>query len=230
VPRLAILFEFILIAALTAPLNLQSAEIMTYDQVVTDTFWNRLYVTGGWTLYCGYRFDATKRTEDGRVLTIEHIYPTRAMLKHLNCTSRQQCRESKNRRFIMMEADLHNMYPVWRTVNAVRNGSSYGIIDGENWRFDDCDFERQNGIAEPRAIARGNIARAIFYMHYQYGITIDKELLALLKEWNREDPPSAQEKQRNNYIEKIQGKRNPYIDHPELADKITISWLRPGKK
>ncbi|MEE8233859.1 MAG: endonuclease, partial [Gammaproteobacteria bacterium] len=40
--------------------------------------------------------------------------------------------------------------------------------------------------------------------------------------WNKEDPPSDQEKVRNDKIEKIQGRRNPYIDDPSLADQISI--------
>ncbi|NIQ17145.1 MAG: nuclease, partial [Candidatus Dadabacteria bacterium] len=83
--------------------------------------------------------------------------------------------------------------------------SNYGEIEGEDWRYDGCDFERKNGIAEPRPLARGNIARAIFYMHREYGIPIEKDILVTLKEWNRKDPPSAHELKRNNKIEKIQG-------------------------
>jgi len=119
-----------------------------------------------------------------------------------------------------MEADLHNLYPIWQNLHNFYYDSNYGVIKGEDWRYDGCDFERKSGVAEPRPLARGNIARSIFYMHYKYGVPLEKELLSLFKEWNNQDPPSKHELQRNSKIEKIQGNRNPYIDNPKLAEKI----------
>jgi deoxyribonuclease-1 len=60
----------------------------------------------------------------------------------------------------------------------------------------------------------------MFYMRDTYGLVIYRRLGDRLKQWNREDPVSAFERQRNDAIEKIQGNRNKYIDHPELADTI----------
>ena len=42
----------------------------------------------------------------------------------------------------------------------------------------------------------------------------------MLFKWNREDPVDQWEIERNNRIEKYQGNRNPFIDHPEFAEKI----------
>ena len=42
----------------------------------------------------------------------------------------------------------------------------------------------------------------------------------MLLEWNRLDPVDEWEMERNNETAKIQGNRNPFIDHPELADII----------
>lgn len=49
-----------------------------------------------------------------------------------------------------------------------------------------------------------------------------EECYAVLKEWNRIDPPSAVEVNRNNYVESIQGNRNPFIDYPQLVDRCLI--------
>ena len=57
-------------------------------------------------------------------------------------------------------------------------------------------------------------------MHTQYGLPINNSNIDLLKRWNKEDLPSKQEKSRNDRIEEIQGKRNPYIDNPDLIDKL----------
>jgi len=45
-----------------------------------------------------------------------------------------------------------------------------------------------------------------------------QECYRMLKEWNRLDPPSAVEMNRNNYVQSIQGNRNPFIDYPQLVD------------
>lgn len=59
------------------------------------------------------------------------------------------------------------------------------------------------------------------YLHFSLIMNYDEtECIRKLKEWNRNDPPSALEQQRNKYIgASIQGNRNPFIDFPELVDK-----------
>ena len=42
----------------------------------------------------------------------------------------------------------------------------------------------------------------------------------VLKEWNDMDEPSEVEKLRNDTVEKIQGNRNPFVDYPELLDRM----------
>ena len=99
------------------------------------------------------------------------------------------------------------------------------MVEGEDWRYENCDFERYHDVAEPRLIARGNIARAIFHMHTQYGLPIAKGMFDELKRWNRLDSPSKQEMLRNNIIEKLQGNRTKFIDNPSLAEQISIKLL-----
>ena len=191
-----------------------------YDEIASDLFWNVLYANGGWSLYCGLKFSRPGITIDGKALSIEHIYPVNRMLKFLKCNSRMQCYDSGNRKFAQMEADLHNLYPVLHELNNALYDSDYGEIEGEDWRLDSCDIERKHGLVEPRPLARGNIARAIFYMHQTYGVPIKAQIFHTLKEWNKQDPPSVQELERNDRIEKIQGHRNPYIDNPSLAENL----------
>ncbi|MGB1800510.1 MAG: endonuclease [Gammaproteobacteria bacterium] len=203
----------------------ESLPVENYDEVVLNTFWNDLYSNGGWSLYCGYRFDPAKTLTEGRLFVIEQIYPVSWMLEHLSCNSRRQCRLDEKSRFTRMEADMHNLYPVWQEIDISRRDTRFGLIEGEDWRYDKCDFERRFGITEPRPLARGNIARSIFYMHNEYGVPIDKKMLKVLKLWNREDPPSKQEILRNNIIEELQGNRNKFIDNPTLAEQISSRWI-----
>ncbi len=63
---------------LVSVLNTNFAETLpveNYDEVVVNTFWNDLYVNGGWSLYCGYRFDPAVELTEGRLFVIEQIYP-----------------------------------------------------------------------------------------------------------------------------------------------------------
>jgi len=192
----------------------------TYDEVAANIFWHQLYGDGGWTLYCGLKFNRPNISEDLKTLAIEHIYTTSRIINTLGCQSRRQCYE-QNKRFLVMEADLHNLYPVRLDLSNALYDSEFGEIEGDDWRVGDCDFERKNGFVQPRLLARGNVARSIFYMHNRYKLPIKKDTLEILKRWNKEDPPSQQEIVRNDKIEKIQGNRNPYIDDPTLADKLS---------
>ncbi|MEE8607626.1 MAG: endonuclease [Nitrospiraceae bacterium] len=178
-------------------------------------FWGLVYPEGGFTFYCGEEF------EDNTDLNVEHIYPASWMVAFLGCGSREQCRKTSER-FNRMEADLHNLYPVRADIKQARSNFRFGVIEGEKWEFDGCNFEvdKDSRIAEPRPTSRGNIARAIFYMHKEYGLPIDHRDVELLKEWNRIDPPSHHEIRRNNIIEELQGTRNPFIDHPKRVGDL----------
>ena len=191
-----------------------------YDEIAQKTFWEKLYPEGGWTLYCGFHFGMDRQTADGRAIAIEHVYPTELMLKVAGCANRSECRDSGNPRFAKMEADMHNLYPVWQAMITFRAGRMFGMVTGEDWRFDDCDIEWKDKVIEPRVLARGNVARAILYMRATYGVPVDPPELQLLRRWNAEDPPSEQEKERNDLIETVQGTRNSFIDASVRAESF----------
>jgi len=137
------------------------------------------------------------------------------------CDNREQCRRV-SRRFNRIEADLHNLYPSRKDINKIRASFPFGSVRGEAREFGNCDFEldRRRRQVEPRPAARGNIARAMFYMHHTYGLKIFRKQGELLKRWHREDPPDKEEKRRNRLIQAYQGNRNPFIDTPDLADRL----------
>ena len=47
-----------------------------------------------------------------------------------------------------------------------------------------------------------------------------KKCQEVLKEWNKLDTPSSVERLRNDTVQKIQGNRNPFVDHPDLMDQL----------
>ncbi|KAL2338712.1 hypothetical protein Fmac_013158 [Flemingia macrophylla] len=120
--------------------------------------------------------------------------------------------------------DLHNIRPA--DVNANKEAALDTETDKERW-------------APPMQVVRGDIARALMYMAVCYGFqqpggspglllsdtpkVENKEmgLLSTLLKWNEVDPPSREEKLRNERICKFyQHNRNPFVDHPEYANLI----------
>lgn len=180
-------------------------------------FWSQLYGDGGHTLYCNQLFGSKK----GRQINIEHVFPMGWVTKALNCGSRSQCRTTSPR-FNQIEADMHNLYPAQANINKARGSQAYGMVQGEPRQFSRCDFEidLQKRRVEPRPAVRGNIARAMFYMQATYKLTLFSRQADLLKQWHSEDPPDHEELRRNQIIERIQGRRNPFIDHPEQVESL----------
>ncbi len=101
--------------------------------------------------------------------------------------------------------------------------------------------EGYSGIVfEPDDEYKGDFARAYFYMATCYNDVIGtwtksggnvffagnsypvftNYAIGLLLEWHRLDPVSEKETTRNCYAHSWQGNRNPFIDHPELAEHI----------
>lgn len=105
-------------------------------------------------------------------------------------------------------------------------------------------FSTRNGysgrVFEPDDEYKGDFARAYFYMATCYNNVISSwtksggsaffagnnypvfttYAIDLLIEWHRLDPVSEKETTRNCYAQAWQGNRNPFIDHPELAEHI----------
>ncbi len=103
----------------------------------------------------------------------------------------------------------------------------------ENSSRNNRDFGSDyNGPAGNQGSWNGDVARSLFYMAIRYnGLNLVNgnppddtpgELgdLATLLIWNHSDPADDFEMNRNNVIYTWQQNRNPFIDHPELADYI----------
>jgi len=180
-------------------------------------FWDQIYSKGGKTLYCKQKFGAYR----GRGINIEHVFPMSWVVRSEGCRSRKLCRKNSTR-FNQIEADMHNLYPARTDINKTRGSFPFAEISGERRNFGRCDFEfhPRKRVVEPTPSSRGNIARAMFYMHQTYDLPLFKKQGKLLKRWHRQDPPDRAEKERNRLIEKHQGTRNPFIDHPEQVNKL----------
>ncbi len=93
-------------------------------------------------------------------------------------------------------------------------------------------------VFEVRDEIKGDVARALFYFAVRYkderinesqgGMTgpgntnhIPPYEEKYLRAWNHLDPVDEKEYERNNKIDAIQHNRNPFIDRPDLADRIS---------
>lgn len=174
--------------------------------------WTKVYSHGGKTLYCDKSFSTKTSQIRKKVANAEHVFPMSWVASDLDCGTRKQC-QRKSKKFRQIEADLHNIYPSQIHVNKARANYRFGEINGEKREFGPCDFEvnREARIAEPTEKIRGDIARAMLYMEYQYGLSLRKKTKALMKKWDKLDQPTKEERRRHTVIKKLQGRENPFI-------------------
>ena len=129
------------------------------------------------------------------------------------------------------KADLHHLFTEQIQCNGSRG--NYPLEDTPNGeKLPSCGLVDHHGSDrsfEPNA-GKGEVARATLYFITRYPGEVgnsnretQKEDLAQLLEWHREYPVSDYERHRNDKIEEVQGTRNPFIDFPELVEKVDFS-------
>lgn len=126
-----------------------------------------------------------------------------------------------------MRSDIFHLYPTDATPNSMRANYDFGIVvSGITWQVGGSKLGRNylnQLIFEPRDVHKGDVARSLFYFVTRYtdlGGYLDTLQQSVLRLWNRFDTVSSREYARNGKIAQYQGKRNPYIDHPEFVDRI----------
>ena len=123
------------------------------------------------------------------------------------------CARKTNPLFNRIEGDLYNLVPEIGELNADRRNYQFGLVEGEEREYGQCDFEIADRTAEPRPAIRGDIARIYFYMDEAYpgrGILGDKRR-RLFEAWDREDPVDQAECLRARWIERLQGNPNRFV-------------------
>lgn len=147
-----------------------------------------------------------------------------------------------------MYSEAFHIYPTDGKVNGQRSNFPYGeCANGTTLpsngsvkalgRLGNCTFPGYSGtVFEPDDQYKGDFARSYFYMAAAYNDKIagwNSKMLAgnsypafsswainLLLKWHREDPVSQKELDRQEVVYGAQHNRNPFIDHPELAEYI----------
>ena len=139
--------------------------------------------------------------------------------------------------------DLHHIFPTDGWVNMKRGNNPFGEVQSASWtsqngsKLGNCksSLGYSGTVFEPIDAYKGDFARALMYMSVRYytedgswkssDMTVKSELkpwaIAMLMDWNEQDPVSQKELDRNNAIySQYQHNRNPFIDHPEYARMI----------
>lgn len=124
-------------------------------------------------------------------------------------------------------ADIHHLFPVDAQANTARGNQRYGDTNCGG----SCEFasggsslgpaaDGEGTAFEVRADRQGDIARAHFYFSVRYDLPIPSSEEDDLRAWHAADPPDEAERTRNDRIERVQKNRNPFVDLPELVDRI----------
>lgn len=150
---------------------------------------------------------------------------------------------------IPMGTDLHNLYPSDYDANMAKSNYPLGVVSGtpdytngvvKVGTSTSYSPQYSGTVFEPADEYKGDFARDYMYMvtcyenyssrwtstgtqSMMYGGTYPvfrPNAAELLMKWHRQDPVSTKETDRNNAVYKLQKNRNPFVDHPELAEFI----------
>ena len=128
-----------------------------------------------------------------------------------------------------MKGDLHHLFICEPNCNIIR--SNYPYADFTFYQPESLEEPinnhcgiTYNGRFEPEH-GKGPAARAMLYFLLHYPKAIKKVFrveidIPLLVRWHLEFPVTLYEKHRNLAIYQIQGNRNPFIDLPDLAERL----------
>lgn len=140
-----------------------------------------------------------------------------------------------------MYSDLFHLYPTDGYVNNRRSNYPFGETSSPTWTSTNGSKVGPSSVAgytgvifEPINEYKGDFARTCFYMATRYygedaswpgsdmtdGAQPKPWALAMLLAWNKADPVSTKETDRNNAVYAYQHNRNPFIDDPQFAEKI----------
>ena len=181
------------------------------------------------------------------------IYTGRSQLKNLNSGETSDTESNLwNREHLWSKShgfpnetdtaytDIHHLRPADESVNSTRNTLDFDNGGAQHPEATECFYDSDSW--EPRDAAKGDIARAMFYMVVRYdpgyhtdNSVYDLELvdytgtqtyeplfgkLSTLMQWHVQDPVDDFETHRNEVVFGYQGNRNPFIDHPEWVSAI----------
>jgi hypothetical protein len=135
-----------------------------------------------------------------------------------------------------MKSDIYHLYPTLDAPNSCRSNYTFNKVftitspscnvGGSKLGNDSTNVL----VYEPRDKHKGNVARSLFYFCVKYGTIVNPGGFMNAKQenrlrvWNYFDTVDANERLRNTRIAAYEHVRNPFIDHPELIDRIMSTF------
>ncbi len=136
-------------------------------------------------------------------------------------------------------SDAHHLRPCDQQLNSTRGSLSFGEVaqtesnivkQGGATKYENLCY-KAGSFFYPGVGYRGATARILMYVQTRWGEHSKTHLqfvdgsgktntigdFKTLYKWHLEEPPTEEEKLRNEAVYAIQGNRNPFIDHPEYA-------------
>jgi deoxyribonuclease-1 len=129
-----------------------------------------------------------------------------------------------------MMSDIFHLYATDETANSKRANLDFGVVTSTpTWSVGGSKLgnDAQGQLVfEPRDVHKGNVARTHFYYIIRYngaynGYQNAAKMETWLRAWHVSSPVDSAEQARNQHIYTLQHNRNPFIDHPELVDRIS---------
>ena len=137
-------------------------------------------------------------------------------------------------------SDAHHLRPAEKNLNSDRGSKQFGEVptiasnivpQAGSTSYDNLCY-LQGNYFYPGKGYRGATARILMYVETRWGDNYNLNFvlgagenktigdIETLMKWHYQEPPTAEEMRRNEAVFKIQGNRNPFIDHPEFATQI----------
>jgi deoxyribonuclease-1 len=162
---------------------------------------------------CGYK--VRKQMIRANRIEWEHVVPAWEFGHQRQCWQnggRKNCTKN-NIQFKKMQADLHNLVPAIGEVNGDRSNFRFSDWGGKPQQYGQCemmvDFKGRK--AQPPQRSRGPIARTYLYMQQTYGLQISNSQQKQFNAWNKIQPVTATECQRDQLIATRQGNHNDFV-------------------
>ena len=182
---------------------------------------------------CGY-IPRNIKTKKGKVnqrakrIEWEHLIPaenfgrqfpcwrkgnTKCVKKNGKSYKGRRCCEKVNKKYRIMQADMHNLYPAVGELNADRKNFRFDFEEANGSQYGECKFDvlfKQKRVKVKKEL-RGVIARDYLYFNKQYGMKLSKQEMKKYKAWNKKYEADEWEVYRNKRIAKVQGNLNSFI-------------------
>lgn len=225
-----------ILLALLVPFNIYAAPPKTFAQAKKQA--RILFAFQRETLYCKCKFDSrlkvdlascnmqsASRFKRARVVEYEHMMPAENFGAHFQCWREplcikkngkrykgRKCCEKMDKQFRQAEGELYNLWPAVGLINGARSNFRFDKLEKQSL-FYGCPItiDKKARRVEPADFAKGIVARANLFMAYKYGIKLSQAQCTLFTLWDKQFPPTTNEKWWVEAVEKIEGYPNPYI-------------------